>query len=97
MILLKNKKLCSGSADLSIKIWDWEKGECINTLFGHEKWVKCLCQLDNDYIISGSDDMIIKIWENNKCIKNFYGHKHSIRTLCKISEEEFDSEVLMEQ
>ena len=29
LITLKDGKLCSGSADLKIKIWDWENGKCI--------------------------------------------------------------------
>ena len=53
IITLSNGKLCSGVADLSIKIWDWGKGECISTLLGHKKWKKCLYQLSNRIILSG--------------------------------------------
>ena len=103
MILLKDKKICSGSADLSLRIWDWELGICLFSFNGHEKWIKCLCQLDKeDVIISGTDDMKIKIWkkignnENNinnewTVIKEYIGHRHSIRTLCKINEDTFAS------
>ena len=103
MILLKDKKICSGSADLSLRIWDWELGICLFSFNGHEKWIKCLCQLDKeDVIISGADDMKIKIWkkignnENNinnewTVIKEYIGHRHSIRTLCKINEDTFAS------
>ena len=102
MILLKDKKICSGSADLSLRIWDWKLGTCIFSFKGHEKWIKCLCQLDkDDVIVSGADDMKIKIWKkirngnniNNewKVIKEYIGHKHSIRTLCKINEDTFAS------
>ena len=103
MILLKDNKICSGSADLTLKIWDWKLGICIFSFIGHDKWIKCLCQLDkDDIIISGADDMKIKIWKkimngnnniNNewKVIKEYIGHKHSIRTLCKINEDTFAS------
>ena len=102
MIILKNKKICSGSADLTLRIWDWGLGVCEFCFAGHNKWIKCLCQLDkDDVIISGSDDMKIKIWKkigpknyfNNewKVIKEYSEHKHSVRTLCKINEDTFAS------
>ena len=104
MILLKNKKICSGSADLTLRIWDWGLGVCEFFFSGHDKWIKCLCQLDkDDVIISGSDDMKIKVWKNMgyinkrniinnwKVIKEYSGHTHSVRTLCKINEDTFAS------
>ena len=104
MILLKNKKICSGSADLTLRIWDWGLGVCEFFFSGHQKWIKCLCQLDkDDVIISGADDMKIKIWKNIgyknkrniinnwKVIKEYTGHTHSVRTLCKINEDTFAS------
>ena len=91
IILLFDRKLCSGGADLSIKIWDWEKGECLSTLLGHKKWIKCLCQLTNNLILSGSDDKTIKVWINNKCVKNLEGHTKSVRTICQINNTFFAS------
>ena len=86
MVLLRDGKLCSGSADLSIKIWDWVNGNCLQNLNGHKKWVKCVYQLSNGYIISGSDDKTIKIWDNYKCIKDLNGHIRSVRSFCQISD-----------
>ena len=47
--------------DHTIKIWDWQKGNCVKTLKGHESWVKSVFELDNDMIISGSDDKKIMV------------------------------------
>ena len=78
MILLLDNNLCSGAADMNIKIWDWQNYECLNTFKAHDKWVKCLCQLDNGIIVSGSDDKKIKFWNNDKCIKILEGHQNTI-------------------
>jgi WD40 repeat protein len=61
MILLHDNTLCSGDAANEIKIWDWKNCRLLYNLTGHSKWVKCLLQLNDDIIISGSDDKTIKI------------------------------------
>ena len=43
------------------KLYSWLK--C------HDKYKKCLYQLKDGTLLSGSDDKTIKIWKNNKCIK----------------------------
>ena len=91
LILLKNKHLCSGGADLTIKIWDWEEQNCLSTLKGHEKWVKCILELNNGIIVSGSDDSTIKIWQNYIHIKTLRKHTHSVRTFCQINNYYFAS------
>ena len=90
MIILSDNKLCSGGSNLDIKIWDLETGENY-ILIGHKKWIKCLCQLSNKYLISGSDDKTIKIWSNKKCIKTLLGNGLSVRSLCQINEYFFAS------
>ena len=85
LILLKKGYLCSGGADISIRILDWQGGNLINELKGHTSWVKCLCKFNDEFLLSGSEDRIIKIWKNNECIKTLEAHTHSIRTLCIIS------------
>ena len=88
---MKNKNLCSGGADLTIKIWDWEQQICITSFKGHEKWVKCLFELNNGIILSGSDDNNIKIWENYINIKTLKKHSHSVRAFCQINDYYFAS------
>ena len=41
------------------------------TLIGHEKWIKCLYQLNSGEILSGSDDKTIKFWKYNECFFYF--------------------------
>ena len=91
LTLLKNKNLCSGGADITLKIWDWEEKICLSTLKGHNKWVKCVFELNNNVILSGSDDNTIKLWKNYINIKTLKKHKHSVRALCQINNYYFAS------
>ena len=93
LILLKqnNNYLCSGSVDLTIRIWDWENNSCLNVLRGHKNWVKCICELSNGIILSGSDDYTIKLWKDFYNIKTLEGHSNSVRALCQINEDFFAS------
>ena len=84
LIQLNNKsQICSGSADKTAKLWDWETGKCLGTL-PHQSWVKSLCQLSDGSIITGGDDKTIKKWHGYKCGKTFNEHKDSVKCLCNI-------------
>jgi WD40 repeat protein len=54
LIQLRNRNLVSGSVDKTIKIWDIETCECIQTLTGHNDWINDLKELENGNIISES-------------------------------------------
>lgn len=53
--------LATGSYDNTIKIWDMESGEEVQTLKGHTAGIRCL-QLNGERLISGSLDRSIKVW-----------------------------------
>ena len=91
ILLKKNNLLCSGAADLTIRIWEWEKNNCLFVLKGHSKWVKCLLELDNGILASGSDDKTIKLWKDNVNIKTLNEHTNSIRSICQINKNYFAS------
>ena len=92
MILLDNGFLCSGSADKTIRIWDWKNAKCLLYLNAHDNWVKCLMDFNSEILLSGSDDKKIKIWDKNmNNIGELVGHRHSVRSLCKIDEYYFAS------
>ena len=55
----------SGSFDNKIKIWDFNKKECVQTLEGHQSNVICIIKYKDDMLISCSNDKTIKIWKTD--------------------------------
>ncbi|NJM98818.1 MAG: hypothetical protein HC800_18165 [Phormidesmis sp. RL_2_1] len=75
------KRLASGSADRTIKLWDVETGECLQTLTGHSNWVMSVAfSPEGEQLISGSADRTIKLWdvETGECFKTVAGHQHGV-------------------
>lgn len=87
LIQLKNGNLVSGSFDNTIKIWDIEKEQCIQTLSDHTASVRSLCLLSKyaNGFASASDDKTIKIWNEGKCLNTFTGHSSNV--LCVVELE----------
>ena len=65
------KTIVSGSLDRTLKIWDMQSGECLNTLEGHSNRIASIAISPNGKtIVSGSEDSTIKIWDmqSGECI-----------------------------
>ena len=56
-------KLISTSADSTIKIWNFETGECLKTLNDHKNVVTSILMITNNKFVSSSADTTIKIWD----------------------------------
>ena len=72
------KVLASCSADMSIKLWDFQTYECIKTMHGHDHNVSSVSFLpSSDYIVSSSRDKTIKMWEvqTGFCVRTYSGHR----------------------
>ncbi|KAK5709559.1 hypothetical protein LTS12_028070, partial [Elasticomyces elasticus] len=71
--------LATGSYDATIKIWDTETGEELQTLRGHESGIRCL-QFDDTKLISGSMDLSLKVWNwrTGECISTYTGHRGGV-------------------
>ena len=77
------KLLCSCSADMSIRLWDFnETYVCIKTLQGHDHNVSSVTFTPSgDFIVSSSRDRTIKIWEvsTGYCVRTLTGHRDWVR------------------
>ena len=59
----------SGSFDKKIKIWDFQRETCVQTLEGHMSNVLCIIKHE-DKLISCPCDRTIKIWEQKNNFAN---------------------------
>eukprot|EP00794_Sanderia_malayensis_P012720 gene12720-14025_t len=72
--------LASGSSDKTIKIWNADTGELIQTLRGHTKGVWGLRFMSKMLLVSCSNDQTIRIWNLRKgtCARTFHAHDGGI-------------------
>ena len=78
------KTIVSGSWDKTIKIWDMQSGECLNTLEGHSSYVESVViSPDGKTIVSGDHNGTIKIWDmkNTKCLNTLKLHSGYVRSV----------------
>jgi hypothetical protein len=54
--------LATGAPDGIVRIWNWQKRQCVHKLIGHEGKVFCIAWADNKTVASGSEDTTIRIW-----------------------------------
>lgn len=76
--------LASCSADLSVKIWNFDTLTCIKTLSGHEHTVSSLeFSPDGNFLFSASRDKTIKMWEISTGFnkKTLSGHDDWVRSV----------------
>ncbi|ETO35010.1 hypothetical protein RFI_02065, partial [Reticulomyxa filosa] len=83
--------ICSGSADDTIRIWDFETTKQLNVFKGHECWINSVKYGSNELgniggantILSGSSDYSVRLWDirSGKQIQDFRGHKDSVNVV----------------
>lgn len=79
---LRDGTLANGGFEI-ITIWNVETGQVVRTLKGHTNWVRCLKELSNGNLASGSADNKIKIWNTrrDKPLRVLKGHTDTVLTL----------------
>ena len=76
--------LASSSDDTTIKLWDTNTGECLQTLWGHDSWVYSVnFSPDGQILASGSRDRTIKLWDwhTGECLHTLQGHVQQVKTI----------------
>ena len=69
--------VCTGSDDMTVKLWDVNAEKCSNTLRGHTGYVfSCKFNAQSNLIVSGSFDTTVKLWDvkSGKCIRTLAAH-----------------------
>lgn len=77
----------SASLDRTIKIWGFSGSDKAHyTLEGHSQGVNCVEYYpggDKPYIVSGGDDMKVKVWDyqTKQCLTTLSGHHHNVSSV----------------
>jgi len=62
-VQISNNLTISGSNDNSIRVWNNRTGACIKELVGHKAPVTAMQVLEDNYLMSSSQDSTIKLWD----------------------------------
>ena len=93
LIELSSHNVASGSYDSTIKIWDINTQQCIQTIQETGN-VLCLLEFEPNMLLSGTDENNIKLWNidnPNTPLNTFEGHLLWVNCLVKCNENYFAS------
>uniref|UniRef100_A0A2H8TP61 Phospholipase A-2-activating protein n=1 Tax=Melanaphis sacchari TaxID=742174 RepID=A0A2H8TP61_9HEMI len=68
---LLNNEFLSCSNDATVKHWNAETGECLETFYGHPNYIYCLsvfCGTDmtNSLVVTGGEDRYLNVWQSSE-------------------------------
>lgn len=86
--LLYNKNLVSGNQDGSVAVFNAD-GSLWQTFKGHSQPISALVDLPSGYLLSGSEDSVIRIWDLSQgqatIVTSLYGHNAGVTVLSAFS------------
>jgi WD40 repeat protein len=63
LAVLSDGRVVSGSSDGTLRMWDVESGQILQTLEGHSAAVRAVAVLDSRRVVSGSADGTLRVWD----------------------------------
>lgn len=69
LVLPSGKEFVSASNDCTLKIWDIETGNVLQTLHGHDSFIYDIAILSNGDLVSTAEDRTVRIWREGKTIQ----------------------------
>jgi WD40 repeat protein len=77
--LLQAHRVLLNNVDCTIKLWDLETGNLLNSITGHTDLVRTL-QFNPKFIVSGGYDEHVNLWDTNsaKLIHSFHMHRQRV-------------------
>jgi len=76
-------KVITGSLDKSIKVWDYQRGYCLRTIFCYSGCTSSAA-LDKTIVVSGHQDGSLRLWDSRNgdaCMRNLTHHTNSITSV----------------
>ena len=93
LVALPDERIVAALSDGDIKIFAPNSGKKLAVLEGHKSDVRSLLLLSPTILVSGGEDMTIRVWNlakgKDQCIKTFRGHTKAVIALAKIDEKRF--------
>jgi coatomer subunit beta' len=83
--ITRKQWITTGSDDMFIRVYNYNTLEKIKTFEAHTDYIRCIViHPTQPYLLSSSDDMLIKLWDWEKNWTNtqvFEGHSHYVMML----------------
>jgi WD40 repeat protein len=80
LAVLPDGRVVSGSSNRTLRVWDVESGQTLQTLEGHSAWVSAVAVLDRRRVISASRDKTLRVWdvESGQTLQTLEGHSDEV-------------------
>ncbi len=89
LAVIDTQKVVSGSNDATLRVWDVDKGVCLQKLKGHKDWVRAVAVISKQKVVSGGPDKTLRVWNIDKgvCLQVLEGHNCWVRAVAVINKQ----------